>query len=102
MVIHNATFMIPTEREADLIDWLRLRLSTVDGLKNPRVSAMREAAGVDYRQAEAQSVAFQTEFDTLDEARLWSKSIFAQIADEFQKEFAPQALIFTSLFEALV
>ena len=101
MIIHNATFMIPLDREAELVDWLRLRLSVVDSLQNPRVSAMREAAGVDYRQAEAQSVAFQTEFPTIEEARAWNKSVFVEIAEDFQKAFAPHAMVFHSIFEQL-
>lgn len=99
MIIHNATFMMPLEREADFLPWLRSRIAGMAPLCNPRVSAMREAGGIDYRHAEAQSVAFQTEFESMDAARAWSASAFADLAVAFDEEYGPQAMVFVSMFE---
>ena len=103
MIIHNATFMIEKEREGEFVKWLAERLDSViePPALNPRVSAMREAGGVDYRQAEAQSVAFQLEFPTLETARDWSSRKFGPLAAEFAEAFGPNAMAFTSLFETI-
>ncbi|MDE6391725.1 MAG: DUF4286 family protein [Muribaculaceae bacterium] len=107
MVIHNATFMMEREREGEFIDWLR-GLVAGEGLfaeslrgRRVRLSAMREAGGVDYRQAEAQSVAFQVEFDSIEEARKWSREALPTVAARFEEHFGPQAMVFTSVFEEI-
>lgn len=106
MIIHNASFMIEREREPELTDWLRAEIGSIafgdsKAPADPKLSAMREAGGVDYRKAEAQTVAFQVMFRTIEEARSWSKTVFADIAARFEEKFAPQALVFTSIFELL-
>ena len=107
MVIHNATFMMEREREGEFIDWLRGLVageeSFAESLRGRRVrlSAMREAGGVDYRQAEAQSVAFQVEFDSIEETREWSREALPSVAARFEERFGPQAMVFTSVFEEI-
>lgn len=99
--------MIECHREQEFLDWLRGEIKNSDVLGavggenpvNPRVSAMREAGGVDYRHAEAQSVAFQVEFPTLADARKWSAERFSTLAARFEEKFGPQAMVFVSLFE---
>ena len=102
--------MIEREREAEFVAWLRPRVEELTGVAadcvagapmRPRVSAMREAGGVDYRQAEAQSVAFQVEFDDIETARRWSREQFATVAADFEEKFGPQAMVFVSIFEEL-
>lgn len=93
--------MIVKEREAEFVAWFREKVEMLGDMRNPRLSAMREAGGVDYRQAEAQSVAFQCEFDSLGKARLWSAGRFAELAALFEEKFGPEAMVFTSLFEIL-
>lgn len=106
-MIHNATFMMEREREGEFIDWLRGCVaeegSFAESLRGRRVrlSAMREAGGVDYRQAEAQSVAFQVEFDSIEEARKWSREALPSVAARFEERFGPQAMVFTSVFEEI-
>lgn len=98
--------MIRREREAEFLKWLRGRLSGVaeglsEGTTGMRVSAMREAGGVDYREAEAQTVAFQVEFHTIEEARLWNARKFSTLAAEFEEAFGPDAMVFVSMFEEM-
>ena len=103
MVIHNASFMMEREREGEFVEWIRERLGAQvlgAGLR-PALSAMREAGGIDYRDAEAQTVAFQMEFDDIESARRWGRECFADLAAAFEKDFGPNAMVFTSLFERL-
>ena len=93
------------EREDSFVDWLRgeiVRMENVSGsLAGKRVTAMREAGGVDYREAEAQSVAFQAEFENVEAARKWSGDVFSTTAARFEEKFGPQVMVFTSIFEVL-
>lgn len=107
MIIHNASFIMERDAEADFLAWLRSCCEKINWEHEPgaptalRVSAMREAGGVDYRQAEAQTVAFQLEFHTIEDAKKWSAQRFSSIAAEFEEKFGPQAMVFVSLFESL-
>lgn len=115
MVIHNASFMMEREKEKEFVSWLRRELESAGIIGTtdeygresggfslrPRVSAMREAGGVDYREAEAQSVAFQVEFSTVGEAKEWNRDVFSTIAARFEEKFGPQAMVFTSIFEEI-
>ncbi len=99
MVIFNSSFMIEREREGEFLNWLRGEIAGRKGVAAMRVSAMREAGGVDYREAEGQTVAFQVEFERIEEARKWGREVFATLASRFEERFGPQALVFTSIFE---
>lgn len=97
--------MIEREHESAFIAWLRSEISNLvipgapQDPANPRLTSMREAGGVDYLEAEAQSVAFQVEFDHIHEARKWNRETFADLAAKFEEKFGPQAMVFTSIFE---
>lgn len=95
--------MMERELEEKFIGWLRSELaaSEMHAGREARITAMREAGGVDYRQAEAQSIAYQVEFDSIEEARRWSSERFATLAARFEEAFGPQAMVFTSIFEVV-
>lgn len=104
--------MLEREREEEFVGWLRGKLGGLQAseaeaaagaevLPGLRITAMREAGGVDYREAEAQTVAMQLEFGSADEARRWSAANFGAIAAAFEEQFGPQALVFTSIFEVI-
>lgn len=105
MVIHNASFMMKREREGEFVVWINSKLAQMDfrdwKASGPALSAMREAGGVDYCKAEAQTVAFQVEFPDVESARRWSRERFADLAAAFDEAFGPDAMVFTSLFERL-
>ncbi|MBD5189446.1 MAG: DUF4286 family protein [Bacteroidales bacterium] len=109
MIIHNATFMVRKEMEAEVILWLKGEIAGLmnDELAgmgegtNPRVSAMREAGGVSHEHADAASVAFQVEFPSLHAAKIWSERSFNKLADAFGEKFGPEGMVFTSLFEVV-
>lgn len=95
--------MMERELEEKFIAWVRRELAETEihAGRQARITAMREAGGVDYRQAEAQSVAYQVEFDSIDEARRWSSEKFSTLAARFEEAFGPQAMVFTSIFEVV-
>ncbi len=100
--ICNATFMIECRLEDKFLEWLRNRKPALLTGNNPaRLSAMRMAGGIDYRHAEAQSVAFQQEFPSIEGAQAWIDGPLAQVAADFERDFGPQAMVFTSIFESL-
>lgn len=102
MVIHNASFMMERDREREFVDWIKGELFDM-GLDcgTTLLSAMREAGGVDYRDAEAQTVALQVEFDTVPEALEWRETGFMRLAEGFAAKFGPEAMVFTSVFEKM-
>lgn len=109
MIIHNATFMVRKEEENALILWLKQEIARMEIAseaemgegKNPRVSAMREAGGISHEHADAASVAFQMEFPSIESAKIWSERSFNPLAAAFDKEFGPEGMAFTSLFEVI-
>ncbi len=109
MIIHNATFMVRREMEAEVILWLKGEIAKLEaGDKagmgegtNPRVSAMREAGGVSHEHADAASVAFQVEFPSVAAAKLWGERSFERLASAFDSKFGPEGMVFTSLFEVV-
>lgn len=98
--IHNASFMMERERETAFLEWLSGELSTLD-VRGSRLTSMREAGGVDSRHAEAQTVAWQCEFDTIEKAREWSAEVFSTLATRFEEKFGPETMVFTSIFETV-
>jgi len=95
--------MIEREREDEFIGWLRGELAGLGLMDAPgaRVTAMREAAGVDYREAEGQTVAFQLEFGNIEGARKWARDVFSLLATRFEECYGSHALVFTSIFEVV-
>lgn len=99
-IIYNVSFLIPRRKEVQLISFLRRERDLMES-PGAQLSSMRESGGVDYREAESQSVAFQTVHPSLEEAREWGKGVLAPVASRFEREFAPDGLMFTSLFQKI-
>lgn len=99
--------MMARGREREFLAWLgpELRRLGADDAATAgmswRVTTMREAGGVDYRQAEAQTVAWQCEFPSIEAARAWGVDVFASVAARFEERFGPEAMVFTSIFETV-
>ena len=103
MVIFNASFMMERELEPGFLSWFRSRCAEFEqvGL-NRRISSLREAGGVDYKDSEAQTVAIQWEFDNLEEAREWGASQFSHMALKCEEHFeSERIMVFTSIFEVI-
>lgn len=93
--------MIERDREEDFLAWFAANRPADGSGVNPRLSVMRMSGGVDYRQAEAQSIAYQLEFESRADAELWLASSLPDVAARFEERYAPNALIFNSIFESI-
>lgn len=101
MLIHNATFMISPSRGEEFVDWF-LPLARKAGPEGKcRVSVMRQAGGTAASDGQALSFAFQAEFDTMAEIEDWSARRLRPLVAAFERRFAPEAMVFTSVFETL-
>lgn len=102
MYIYNTTFMILPGREKALFELLApaVALCKERGL-NPRVSVMREAAGMAAPSEEPSSIAFQLEFHSLETLHKWEAGEGAELSERFIRTFAPEAMVFSSVFETL-
>ena len=87
------------ELERPFLSWLEGELA--GSPVKPRVSVMREAGGVDYRHAEAQTVAVQWECPTLEAGRRWRDGGFSELAAKAESVFPAQLMIFTSIFKVI-
>lgn len=104
MLIHNNTFMILREREEEFLEWFRAEIPLLEeasGGVNARLSVMRKAGGQYQIESEAQSVAFQMEFETMDALEAWAAGPMARVVERFEKRFGPEAMTFTSVFETV-
>lgn len=99
MLIHNATFMVAPERGAEFIDWF-VPLARKAGPEGKyRVSVMRQAGGTAATDGQALSVAFQAEFESMAEIGEWTGKRLRPLVAAFERRFAPEAMVFTSVFE---
>lgn len=93
--------MIDREHEREFTEWFRKVCVGLEPMRAPRLTAMREAGGIDYTQADAQSMAFQCEFESREDARRWAAEKLAPVAAAFEEMFGPQAMVFASMFETI-
>ncbi|MBD5340249.1 MAG: DUF4286 family protein [Muribaculaceae bacterium] len=101
MLIHNATFMVEPQRGAEFLEWFAPLAHKAGPEGKSRLSVMRQAGGAVAGEAQALSVAFQGEFDTMEEIELWTSKRLNPLVAAFQRRFAPDAMVFTSIFETI-
>ena len=101
MYIHNASFIIDPARGEEFIDWMLPLARKVADPAVSRLSVMRQAGGEVAGEAQALSVAFQTEFHTVEEAEEWVRKRLNPLVAAFERRFAPGAMVFTSIFETI-
>lgn len=110
MYIYNATFIIEPACADEFIGWItplarkaagdapsRLSRICAAGTEENTDTGMTEPDG---RGEDAVSVAFQTEFHTMDAAREWSRRRLRPLVAAFERRFAP-GMVFTSVFETI-
>lgn len=101
MLIHNATFMVAPERGAEFLEWIAPLAYKAGGRRRPRLSVMRQAGGATADEAQALSVAFQVEFETMAEVEEWTGKRLRPLVAAFERRYAPDAMVFTSVFETI-
>ncbi len=101
MLIHNATFMIAPERGEEFLDWFVPLARKAGPEGRSHVSIMRQAGGTAYSDDQAMSIAFRAEFDTMPEIAEWTAKRLRPLVAAFERRFAPEAMVFTSVFETI-
>ena len=101
MLIHNATFMVDPRRGAEFLEWFAPLAHKAGPEGRSRLSVMRQAGGAEAGEAQALSVAFQGEFDTMQEIDEWTAKRLRPLIAAFERRFAPEAMVFTSVFETI-
>ena len=102
--IHNATFMVEKHEEDNLLQWLKpIAEAQYDNhdVMGGRISVLVEAGGSATADDEAQSIAFQLEFDSLQSLKEWESKVLPGIADEFEKKYTGRGLLFCSVFREI-
>lgn len=93
--------MISPERREEFAEWF-IPLARKAGPEGRcRVSMMREAGGAVSDDGQAVSFAFQAEFETMAEIEAWVRGRLRPLVAAFERRFAPEAMVFTSVFETL-
>lgn len=97
--------MMLHDREVEFISWITKRIPTLvkglDYADAPRLSTLFETGGEPFSDSEAQSVAFQIGFDTIEAVHEYADEVLAETIVAFEKEFGPEAVVFTSVFRSV-
>lgn len=101
MFIHNVSFIIDPRKRDEFLRWVSPRARDAAGDLPSRLSVMRQAGGEDAKNAQALSIAFQAEFNTMTQVVEWVESELNPLIAEFEKRFAPEGMAFTSIFETV-
>lgn len=101
MLIYNATFMVDPQRGAEFLEWFAPLAHKAGPEGRSRLSVMRQAGGEEADASQALSVAFQGEFETIDEVETWVAKRLRPLVAAFERRFAPDAMVFTSVFESI-
>lgn len=101
MLIHNATFMVEAQKGAEFLEWFAPLAHKAAPEGKSRLSVMRQAGGEVAGEAQPLSVAFQAEFETMAEIEEWTAKRLRPLVAAFERRFAPEAMVFTSVFEEI-
>lgn len=93
--------MVEALRGAEFLEWFAplARKAAPEG--RSRLSVMRQAAGEVAGAGQPLSVAFQAEFETMAEIEEWTAKRLRPLVAAFERRFAPEAMVFTSVFETI-
>lgn len=67
-----------------------------------RVSILRKIGSEEELASQPASIAYQLEFETYSEIDLWVEKRLNPIRKAFQRNFGPEAMVFTSIFETIL
>ena len=116
MYIHNATFMIEARKGVEFLEWfaplarkackLPVRTDGKEGEEGEEefighLSVLKEAQGHEPGSGEPLSVAFQVEFEDMSRLHEWREKRLRPLISAFERRFAPEAMVFTSVFESI-
>lgn len=72
MLIHNATFMVDPQRGAEFLEWFAPLARKAGPEGKSRLSVMRQAGGETAGETQALCVAFQGEFESMEDVAAWT------------------------------
>lgn len=101
MLIHNATFMVDPHRGAEFLEWFAPLARKAGPEGKSRLSVMRQAGGETAGEPQALCVAFQGEFESMEDVAAWTSKRLRPLVAAFERRFAPDAMVFTSVFETI-
>lgn len=93
--------MVDPCRGAEFLEWFAPLARKAGPEGRSRLSVMRQAGGVMAGETQALSVAFQGEFETMKEIEAWTTKRLRPLVATFERRFAPDAMVFTSVFETI-
>lgn len=93
--------MVDPRRGAEFLEWFTPLARKAGPEGRSRLSVMRQAGGEVAGESQALSVAFQGEFETMTEIEEWVAKRLRPLVSAFERRFAPDALVFTSVFETV-
>ncbi len=93
--------MVDPRRGAEFLEWFAPLARKAGPEGRSRLSVMRQAGGEVAGEAQALSVAFQGEFETMAEIEEWTAKRLRPLVAAFERRFAPDAMVFTSVFETI-
>ena len=104
--IYNVTFVVPPEREPDLLDWLQTEVPPL--LFNPFSPAMNgeirkviEINGETPAPENGSNIALQATFETENNAHEWFSDFLPNSLNDFRNKFGDQAAFFITLLEEI-
>ena len=109
MLIHNATFMVEPQKGAEFLEWFAPLARKASSGERARLSVLRNAGKamytesdmLDFDDSQPLSVAFQCEFDSMKELNEWREKRLRPLTAAFEQRYAPDAMVFTSVFEQI-
>ncbi len=93
--------MVEKKEERSLLEWLTpiaQSQMTASDVMGGRLSVLVEAGGATTGDDEAQSVAFQLEFDTYAKLKEWETAALPGISEEFDNRYPGRGMLFCSVF----
>ncbi len=93
--------MVDPQRGAEFLEWFAPLARKAGPEGKSRLSVMRQAGGETAGETQALCVAFQGEFESMEDVAAWTSKRLRPLVDAFERRFAPDAMVFTSVFETI-
>lgn len=106
MFIYNITFIVGSDKEKELLRYLRLELIPLvfnqeSPAREPELRKVVETGGEKTDAEHGLSIALSATFPTEEDAHLWNDRILIPALSEFQLKFGLEGLYFVTLLQKL-
>lgn len=93
--------MVDPQRGAEFLEWFAPLARKAGPEGKSRLSVMRQAGGETAGETQALCVAFQGEFESMEDVAAWMSKRLRPLVAAFERRFSPDAMVFTSVFETI-